>query len=143
MFFLVNTEGSLKLKRHDIAFTRPENNEPEDEVDVAGCGYVTIEEKFDHETFEEDVKAALLSLEDGGQSTIDELKKVNLGTIEEPCPTFISAQLSDDDENKYVSLLKAYKDVFVWSYKEMSRLDPKVAVHRLAIKPKHQPIKQA
>ncbi|WP_407810840.1 hypothetical protein, partial [Staphylococcus aureus] len=38
----VNTEGSLKVKRHDV-FTRPKNNEPEDEVDVTGCGHVTIE----------------------------------------------------------------------------------------------------
>ncbi|KAA0048156.1 uncharacterized protein E5676_scaffold265G002600 [Cucumis melo var. makuwa] len=65
MFILVNTEGSLKVKQHDVIFTRPKNNEPEDEVDVAGCGHVTIEDAFDHETFEEDVEVALLSLEDG------------------------------------------------------------------------------
>ncbi|KAA0067071.1 uncharacterized protein E5676_scaffold14G00880 [Cucumis melo var. makuwa] len=59
-----------KVKRIDI--------EPEDEVDVAGC-HVTIEETFDHETFEEDAEAALLSLEDRSQSTIDDLIEVNLG----------------------------------------------------------------
>ncbi|KAA0043322.1 uncharacterized protein E6C27_scaffold110G002330 [Cucumis melo var. makuwa] len=119
------------------------DNELEDEVDVAGCCHVTIEEISDHDIFEEDVEAAPLSLEDGGQSTIDELKEVNLGTKEEPRPTFISTQLSDNDENEYVNLLKAYKDVFAWSYKEMSGLDPKVVVHRLAIKPEHRPVKQA
>ena len=72
---------------------------------------------------------------------IHELKEVNLGMIEEPRLTFISAQLSDDDENEYVSLLEAYKDVFAWSYKKMSGLDPKMVVHRLAIKPEHRPIK--
>ncbi|XP_050945131.1 uncharacterized protein LOC127150672 [Cucumis melo] len=35
---------------------------------------------------------------------IDELKEVNLGTIEEAHPTFISAQFSDDDENEYMQL---------------------------------------
>ncbi|TYK06279.1 uncharacterized protein E5676_scaffold157G00630 [Cucumis melo var. makuwa] len=101
------------------------------------------EETSEHDIFEEDAKAAPLSLEDGGQSTIDELKEVNLGTKEEPRPTFISTQLSDNDENEYVNLLKAYKDVFAWSYKEMPGLDPKVVVHRLAIKPEHWPVKQA
>ncbi|TYK01380.1 protein NYNRIN-like [Cucumis melo var. makuwa] len=115
----------------------------EDEVDVAGCCHVTIEETFDHDTFEEDVEVVPLSLEDGGQSMIDELKEVNLGTIEEPRPTFISIQLSDDDENEYVNLLKGYKNVFAWSYKEMSGIDPKVVVHRLAIKPEHRSVKQA
>ncbi|KAA0054065.1 hypothetical protein E6C27_scaffold318G001370 [Cucumis melo var. makuwa] len=103
---------------------------------------VTIEETFDHDTFEEDVEAAPLSLEDEGQSTIDELKEVNLGTIEEPSPIFMSAQLSDDDENEYVNLLKEYRGVFAWSYKEMHGLDPKVVVYLLAIKPEHQPVKQ-
>ncbi|KAA0066956.1 uncharacterized protein E5676_scaffold595G00600 [Cucumis melo var. makuwa] len=79
MFVSVNTEGSLKVKRHDVVFTRPEDNEPEDEVDVTGCCHVTIEETSDHDIFEEDAEAAPLSLEDGGQSTIDELKEVNLG----------------------------------------------------------------
>ena len=41
--------------------------------------------------------------------------------IEEPRPILISTQLFDDDENEYVRLLKAYKDVFAWSYKKMSR----------------------
>ncbi|KAA0063076.1 uncharacterized protein E6C27_scaffold468G001940 [Cucumis melo var. makuwa] len=79
MFVAVNTEGSLKVKRHDVVFTRPEDNEPEDEVDVVGCCHVTIEETSEHDIFEEDAEAAPLSLEDGGQSTIDELKEVNLG----------------------------------------------------------------
>ncbi|TYJ95714.1 ty3-gypsy retrotransposon protein [Cucumis melo var. makuwa] len=61
--------------------------------------------------------------------------------------------LTTDDKNQgstssstqlsvFQSLLKAYKDVFAWSCKEMPELDPKVAVHRLTIKPEHRPIKQ-
>ncbi|KAA0025350.1 uncharacterized protein E5676_scaffold718G00320 [Cucumis melo var. makuwa] len=73
-------------------------------------------------------------LEDGDQSTIDELKEVNLGTIDEPRPTFISASLSSEEEDKYMSLLTEYRDIFAWSYKEMPGLDLKVAVHHFAIK---------
>ena len=96
MFVSVNTEDSLKVKRHDVVFNRPKDNEPEDEVDVASSCHVTVEETSDHDTFEEDAEVTPLSL----------------GTIEEPHPTFINAQLSNDDENKYMNLLKAYKDVF-------------------------------
>ncbi|KAA0043274.1 uncharacterized protein E5676_scaffold129G00460 [Cucumis melo var. makuwa] len=113
------------------------DNEPKDEVNVAGCCHVTIEETSDHDIFEEDAESASLSLEDGGQSTIDELKEVNFGMKEEPRATFISVQISDDDENKYVNLLKTDKDVFAWLYKEMPGLDPKVAIHCLAIKLEH------
>ncbi|TYK21493.1 uncharacterized protein E5676_scaffold305G00300 [Cucumis melo var. makuwa] len=49
----------------------------------------------------ENVEDVPQSLEDGGQSTVDELKEVNLGTIEEPRPTFISASFSSEEEDKY------------------------------------------
>ena len=102
-----------------------------------------IDEASNYETFEEDAEVAPLSLEDGGQSTIDELKEVNLGTIKDPRPTFISAQLSDGNENKYVSLVKSYKDVFTWSYKKIPGLDPKLVIHHLTIKLEHRPVQQA
>jgi len=38
------------------------------------------------------------------------------------------------EEEEYFELLSKYKDVLAWSYKEMPRLDPKVAVHHLSIK---------
>ncbi|KAA0039307.1 uncharacterized protein E5676_scaffold169G001000 [Cucumis melo var. makuwa] len=113
-------------------------------IDVESChGKEFPCEELEIETPEEDAEDVPQSLEDGGQSTVDELKEVNLGTIEEPRPTFISVSLSSEEDGKYMSLLTEYKDIFAWSYKEMPRLDPKVAVHHLAIKPGYQPIKQA
>ena len=49
LFVLENTEDSLKVKQQELFFTRPENNQPEEEVDVASCFQVTIEEAFGHE----------------------------------------------------------------------------------------------
>nr|GME13983.1 uncharacterized protein LOC109192688 [Ipomoea batatas] len=46
-------------------------------------------------------------------------------------------------EEIYVALLKEYIDVFAWTYKEMPGLDPKVVVHRLAMKKACRPVKQA
>ena len=48
-----------------------------------------------------------------------------------------------EEEKSYLDLLEEYRDVFVWSYKEMLGLDLKVAVHHLAVKKNVQPIKQA
>ncbi|KAL4022918.1 hypothetical protein IC575_016664 [Cucumis melo] len=42
-----------------------------------------------------------------------------------------------------MSFLTEYKYIFAWSYKEMPGLDPKVAVHHLAIKLGYRPVKQA
>ena len=42
-----------------------------------------------------------------------------------------------------MTLLKEYKDCFAWKYYEMSDLDRKLVKHRLSIKPRYQPFKQA
>ena len=69
-----------------------------------------------------------------GQATVDELKELNLGIDEEPRLIYVSLLLTPEEESKYFELLMEYKDVFAWTYKEMSGLDPTVVVHWLAIK---------
>ncbi|KAA0046837.1 uncharacterized protein E5676_scaffold409G001100 [Cucumis melo var. makuwa] len=132
-----------EVKRHDVILINPEKEDLEQGEGEISCHHITILEELEIETPEEDAEDVPQSLEDGGQSTADELKEVNLGTIEEPHPTFISVSLSSEEEGKYMSLLTKYKDIFVWPYKEMPGLDPKVAIHHLAIKPGYRPIKQA
>ena len=65
----------------------------------------------------------------GGQVNADELKEINLGTDKEPRPIYVSSLLTLEEESKYFELLMEYKDVFTWTYKEMSGLDPTIAVH--------------
>lgn len=83
---------------------------------------------------EEEVRPAPPEFEEGGQATVDELREVNLGTDEDPRPTFKSASLPEDEARRYIAFLKEYRDVFAWTYNEMPGLDPKVAVHKLAIR---------
>ncbi|KAM2613714.1 hypothetical protein TB2_028421 [Malus domestica] len=95
--------------------------------------HITIQESKEDEIPEEDVTAVPPQLEDGGQSTVDDLKELNLGTKEEQKPIFVSALLSADEVDEYYQLLSEYKDVFAWTYKEMPGLDPVIAVHHLAV----------
>lgn len=81
--------------------------------------------------------------EEGVKSTVDELKEIHFGTTDDPRPIYISALLTPKDESAYVELLHEYKDAFAWTYKEMPGLDPKVAVHHLAIKRGSLPVKQS
>ena len=82
-------------------------------------------------------------MEDGVQATVDELKEINLGTIEEPRPTFISVLLTPEEEEGYLKPLVEYKDVFAWTYKEMPGPNPSIALHDLAVKKGVRPVKQA
>jgi hypothetical protein len=42
-----------------------------------------------------------------------------------------------------INLLKEFKDVFAWLYKEMPGLDLKIAVHYLTVRDGVAPVKQA
>ena len=59
--------------------------------------------EVDEETrVEEDAKEAPPELEEGIKSTVDELKEVNLGTKDDPRPTYMSALLTTEEDATYV-----------------------------------------
>ena len=60
----------------------------------------------------EDAQEAPTSFEEKNQGMIDELKQVNLGTEQDPHPTFISVCLTSKEERFYLDLLEEYRDVF-------------------------------
>ena len=141
----ISTEGSLKVKRRMIVHTSQSLVHKEQIEEVSSSFHITVEEDTlsDVETTNEEVDEAPLTLEDGVQATVDELKEINLGTTEEPRPTFISALLTPEEEERYLKLLVEYKDVFAWTYKEMPGLNPSIALHHLAVKKGVHPVKEA
>jgi len=60
----------------------------------------------------------------------------------DPCRIYVSDMLMLEEEKEYFKLLFEYRDFFVWSYKKMPGLDPKVTVHNLAIRKGDSPKKQ-
>ncbi|XP_049394584.1 uncharacterized protein LOC125858841 [Solanum stenotomum] len=125
----------FKAKVRTVVYTK------EREEDEESCCHISVNDNDPLE--EEDVGDAPPELEEGVKTTIDPLKEVNIGTDEDPRPTYLSAFLEVDEEITYMNILKEYRDVFTWSYKEMPGLNPKVAVHQLAVKNGSRPIKQA
>ncbi|XP_060202223.1 uncharacterized protein LOC132630681 [Lycium barbarum] len=124
----------LKENSHIVVYTKERD---EDEQSVGSsyhvtCNHISINDGEPQE--DEDAKDALPEFEEGVKTTVNALKEVNLGTDEDPRPTCVNSLLAVDEESAYVELLKEYKDVFSWSYKEMPGLDPKVAVHHLTLK---------
>ncbi|XP_074300119.1 uncharacterized protein LOC141631334 [Silene latifolia] len=103
------------------------------DLEIVTSYHITAEEIPD-DSEEVEADKAPETLEDEVQSTVDDLKELNLGTDEDPRPIYVSALLTKEEEEEYYKLLVEYKDVFAWSYKEMPGLSPKIAVHRLAIR---------
>ncbi|KAI5317091.1 hypothetical protein L3X38_036798 [Prunus dulcis] len=96
----------------------------------------------DIEGFIDIVQPAPSQMEEGGQATIDDLQEINLGTVDNPKPIFVSALLTPQELEEYTQLLQEYRDVFAWSYQDMPGLDPNVAVHKLGIRDEAQWLKQ-
>ena len=78
-----------------------------------------------------------------GFMSADKLEAVNIGEGGKPRPTYVSAKLDPEYKQELIFLLKKYKDCFVWEYYEMHGLDRKKDEHRLPIKPRYKPFKQA
>ena len=120
------------MKRRIVVFIGQQksfnSNEEQDEEQVASSHHITICE-CDDSNSEIELTETPKTLEYEGQATVDHLKEVNLRTRKEPRPIYASSLLSPKEEKEYFDVLSEHKDVFVWNYKEMLILDPKVAVH--------------
>ncbi|XP_070011076.1 uncharacterized protein [Nicotiana sylvestris] len=117
----IKTDGGMKSKNDEPITKRAE--------DVSSCYHISFNDGDPQE--DEDAKDAPPELEEGVKTTVDALKEVNLGTDEEPRPTYLSVFLQADEESTYIELLKEFRDVFAWSYKEMPLLDPKAGLGSL------------
>jgi len=141
----VSTDGLLRAKRRTVVFTGHKAYlSPSEEViekEQASSNQITVRE-FDDSDSEIELIETPMTLEDGGQATLDELKELNLATPKEPRPIHVNSLLTSEEEKEYFNFLGEYKDVFVWSYQEMFGLDPKVAIHRLSIRKGGSPTKQ-
>ena len=141
----ITEQQPLKARVRTVVFTNQEkssDNFAEDDREFVSSNHVTAQEVSNSDE-EIETEVAPKILEDGGQTTVDELKELNLGTLEEPRPVYVSSLLTQEEEHEYAELLSEFKDVFAWSYKEMPGLDPRIAVHRLAIKKGVSPKKQS
>ncbi|KAG9458135.1 hypothetical protein H6P81_002643 [Aristolochia fimbriata] len=112
----INETTLLIINAPKVIFISPKKDDAKEE-EVVVVHHISVGEG-NIQPSEEELEEASAIFEEGGEATINELKKVNLGTEEDPRPTFLSASLS------------------------MSGLDPTIAVHKLAVKTGVKPVKQ-
>ncbi|XP_028060408.1 uncharacterized protein LOC114264016 [Camellia sinensis] len=103
---------------------------------------MTITQDVLEDVDQDEAQPAPTEFEAGGQATVDDLREINLGDEGENKPTFISANLKEEEARQYISFLREYRDIFAWNYSEMPGLNPEIAVHKLATHPKKRPVKQ-
>ncbi|CAL2277709.1 unnamed protein product [Prunus armeniaca] len=89
---------------------------------------------------EEVLDFAPTALDDSLPEVEDPLQETNLGTEEDPRPTFISALLKEP-KSELITLLREFRDCFAWHYHEMPGLDRELVEHKLLVKDGYLPIK--
>ena len=97
----IKTEGSLRVKRRTVILTgqqsNPDSNEEELRREMASSHHITSREYEDSDS-EMELAETPKTHEDGGQATVDDLKELNLGTTEEPCPIYVRPLLTPEEE---------------------------------------------
>ncbi|XP_070679339.1 uncharacterized protein [Malus domestica] len=88
------------------------------------------------------VRAVPAELEDHQPQVKDPLEEINVGTVDDPRPLFISALLPQQLKDELRAFLTEFKDCFAWSYHEMPGLDRTLVEHELRIKPGCKPFRQ-
>ncbi|RVW24537.1 hypothetical protein CK203_090895 [Vitis vinifera] len=67
---------------------------------------------------------------------------IDFDTADQPRELRIGSDLSADERDILIQLLRAYLDIFAWSYEDMPGLDPSIVQHRLPLLPHARPVKQ-
>ncbi|XP_028121773.1 protein NYNRIN-like [Camellia sinensis] len=80
---------------------------------------MTITQDVLEDVDQDEAQPAPTEFEAGGQATMDNLHEVNLCDQGENKPTFISANLKEEEARQYISFLREYHDIFAWNYSEM------------------------
>jgi len=113
--WVMGAEVIWKGKKYTIIITNPSNKEKEDEIIYLTLNHITIEEDDNDELIiKEDVEKALPSFKSENKPTMNELKEINLGTVENLRITFINANISPEEKMNYMELLIEYRDIFAY-----------------------------
>ncbi|CAL2270703.1 unnamed protein product [Prunus armeniaca] len=103
-------------------------------INMAEFTHESTKEQEDESLQEEVLDFAPVALDDSLPEVEDPLQEINLGTEEDPRPTFISALLKEPLNGEIIALLHDFRDCFAWHYHEMPGLDKKLVEHKLPIK---------
>ncbi|RVW90362.1 Transposon Ty3-I Gag-Pol polyprotein [Vitis vinifera] len=73
---------------------------------------------------------------------VSDFSSMDLSIFESTRELRIGSDLSTDERDSLIQLLRSYLDVFAWSYEDMPGLDPSIVQHRLPLLPHARPVKQ-
>jgi hypothetical protein len=90
-------------------------------------GEMIVDETPIHEQVQELTITSLIVIEK------EQLTEVNLGIAENVQLVKVNASLEPIVTQQLIELLKEFKDVFAWTYKDLKGIPPKIAQHKIEL----------
>ncbi|XP_070002956.1 uncharacterized protein [Nicotiana sylvestris] len=100
------------------------------------------EVEYEEDEIVEEIKRELEQFENKPKPNLNETETINSGSPEEVRETKISIHTEQKTRDILIQLLFEYKDVFAWSYDDMTGLSADLVVHKLPIYPGFLPVQQ-
>ena len=126
--------------------TRKTLNEPHvSEIDnKADCSLDNIDNSNEEVELPNDILKALERQDEGSKPNIEELEVVTLAEEgEELKEVKIETHVTTEQKEALIALLREFHEIFAWSYQDMPGLDTDIVVHKIPLKPKCKPVRQA
>lgn len=129
----------------DLKFegSRNHNGTPRDDPEVIQLegnviprGLVTLEILFDKEDRRKE------KVEDTKSSNCSGYEKVNIGSEGIPKMVLIGKDLTSEEKEEFMKFLKAYQDIFAWSYEDLKEFMNGKFKHQIPLKPGSTPFWQ-
>ena len=79
---------------------------------------------------------------DEPKTTIEEQEEVSLDKDDPDKKVLVGTLLSKSEKEELVVFLCKKKDVFAWSYRDIPRIDPSMAEHKLNIDPRYPLVRE-
>uniref|UniRef100_A0A803MBC6 RNase H type-1 domain-containing protein n=1 Tax=Chenopodium quinoa TaxID=63459 RepID=A0A803MBC6_CHEQI len=135
----ITKKQPLKARVRTVVFTNQNESSDhaiEEHKEIVSMNHVTAEEVTNPDE-EIETDEAPKTLEDGGQATVDELKELNLGTREDPRPIYISALLTQaEEQDQLLGEYEVKKEDLIPYHKHSSRLLDKFDIVKLSHVPR-------
>lgn len=96
-------------------------------------GQIPLEELFDDNDVAKNPKVTLNDVK---------VEDCNIGTEQEPRIIKISKNLTLENKERYIKLMKYFFDIFAWSYEDLKVYDTNVFQHMIPVTENEKPFKQ-
>lgn len=99
-------------------------------------------EEVEETNVPEELVRKVVEFEDKSNANMVETEVVNLGDLGNTQETRVSIHMTEDSKKEHIECLKENKDIFAWSYADMTGLSTSIVAHRLPTDPSCPPVKQ-